>query len=217
MDIEQIDRKTIKYYRFKNHEELNFNQYSTDHTSKNSDINGKFSGFKLKTDKNTMEAEIFSYDFSRPELSTSKEKKTLLEINPKFPKNEILAYVEHILDSLVEIKKDGTIYINADINEDMVQKLIAIKEQSIIQEKINDKTLAPRARLINEINLKIPQTTKQNLFANQFFIYDYITYKSQKDPKTTKTTMYEQINNMLKLFIQKQFININGDTLKASI
>ena len=209
LDLELIDPCTIKYYRFEN-KQLHFNKYSPDQHPKAVDINEKFSGFKLKTDTNSMKPELISYDFSRPELTTSKEKKSLLEINPNFQKNEILAYVEHVLDSLAKTKADESIYINGKIDEDTIQQLIENKKKSFIQQKINEKKQSPRSRLINEINLKMPQITKQNLFANQFLIYDYITYKSQKDPKTTKTAMYEHINNMLKLFTQKQFIDING-------
>ena len=211
LNLEKVNKQDVKFYNIEDNT-LNLNQYSKNYVETASDFNNNFLGFKLKTDPTTMNTELLLYDFSRPTLSTKKEKELLFEINPNFPKNETLNYVKHVLDILSEISNNNKIYSNAKMNEHTIQQLLQIKDNSKLQNKVNTKSQSLRAKRKKEELQKyeLPKITKQNIFANQFLIYDYITYKSKKDPETKIMTMYENINAMINLFVQKKFMDLNG-------
>lgn len=211
LNLEKINKSDIKFYNLDN-SSLELNQYSKTNESSSTDFNEKLIGFKLKTDPTKMDPELFLYDFSRPNLSTKKEKVILFEINPNLPKNEILNYVEHILDTLSDISVNDEIYSNANMNENTVQQLLQIKDSAKLQNEVNNKSQSLRAKRRKEELKKyhLPKITKQNIFANKFLIYDYITYKSKKDPETKIMTMNENINTMINLFMQNKFVALNG-------
>lgn len=209
LNIEVIQINDVKFYNIED-DPLKLNQYSNANENSSIDFNEMFIGFKLITNQTTIDPELFIYDFSRPTLSTKKEKEVLFEINPNFPKNEILTYVEHILDSLSAISKNDKIYTNAEFEEDTILDLMQIKDNAKLQNEVNCQSQTLRAKIFKDKKYVRPNITKANIFANKFLIYDYLTYKSQKDPETKKITMYENINTMINLFVREKFVIANG-------
>lgn len=209
LNLDQIEKSEIRTYNKKDN-----SLYLTKYTDKNSsqplDINAKFEGFCLQTNQNNLDPEIFLYDFSRPVLESSLQKKVFFEINPTFNRDEILLYVEHLLKSLKKTSCNNEVYIDMILNQEKISEFIKDKKDIQLQREKNENTQKMRARIKQSNDFLIPDLSKQNLLANQIFVYDYIKYIENYNINLSKVKIYENINRLINDFIKTQFIKVNG-------
>lgn len=221
LDIELIDEKEIKTNYLDESNDKNsvwkFTQHSRSNIPKEENLNNEFTGFMLQTNKSSL-TEYIVPNFSRPLLSTNKETKVFFEINPQLPIKENLSYLEYVLSSLSKVSKNDKVYVNSDINDNLIANFLQKKEDLIIQKEANNQVQSLRSKRTKSgfDRYRLPKLTLQNILANQFLIYDYITYKSQQNPKIKLKTMYSDINDMINNFIESIFLGLNADKVFSS-